>query len=304
MLTINPSLPRTPQRIVCLVPSLTEALFAFGLGGAIVGITDYCVEPQPQVRTKATIGGTKNPDVEAILRLAPDLVVANVEENRREDVEHLQGHGVPVFICFPCTVIEAITTLRTLAQITGVELQASPVLARIESTYEKTKALSMGRRKVRVFCPIWKFPWMTINRDTFIHDMIETCGGINVFAGRERRFPLAADLGQQAEWETTRGTGRDRRYPRISLNEVAGLMPEVILLPDEPYPFSDADRAEFVGFPSIPAVRDGRIHVIDGKIVCWYWSRLDESLRVLSGLLTSPNSSPPGPPARIHPPRG
>ena len=287
MLTISPSLYRTPQRIVCLVPSLTEALFAFGLEDSIVGITDYCVEPQPQVRMKITIGGTKNPDVETILRLAPDLVVANVEENRREDVECLQMHGVSVFICFPRTVIEAITTLRMLAQITGAELQASPVLARIESAYEKTKALIVGRRKVRVFCPIWKSPWMTINRDTFIHDMIETCGGTNVFADRERRFPLAADLGQQTEWEAARVTGRDRRYPRVTLDEVAGLMPEVILLPDEPYRFSDADRVEFAGFPWVPAVRDGRIHVIDGKTVCWYWSRLDESLRDLSGLLIS-----------------
>ena len=115
--------------------------------------------------------------------------------------ERLQMHGVPVFICFPRTVIEAIGTLRRLAQITGAELQASPVLARIEAAYEETKALSMGSRRVRVFCPIWKHPWMTINHDTFIHDMIETCGGTNVFASRERRFPLAADLGQQAEWE-------------------------------------------------------------------------------------------------------
>jgi ABC-type Fe3+-citrate transport system substrate-binding protein len=285
MPTISPSLHRTPHRIVCLVPSLTDALFAFGLEDSIVGITDYCVEPQPQVRTKSTIGGTKNPDVEAILQLAPDLVVANVEENRHEDVERIQGHGVPVFICFPRTVIEAMTTLRMLAQITGAELQAAPVLARIESTYEETKALSMGRRKVRVFCPIWKQPWMTINRDTFIHDMIETCGGSNVFAGRERRFPLAADLGQQAEWEAARVTGRDRRYPRVSLDEMAGLMPELILLPDEPYRFSDADRTEFTGFPWVPAVRDGRIHAVDGKIVCWYWSRLDESLCLLRGLL-------------------
>jgi ABC-type Fe3+-citrate transport system substrate-binding protein len=285
MPTISPSLHRTPHRIVCLVPSLTDALFAFGLEDSIVGITDYCVEPHPQVRAKFTIGGTKNPDVKAILQLAPDLVVANVEENRHEDVERIQGHGVPVFICFPRTVIEAMTTLRMLAQITGAELQAAPVLARIESTYEETKALSMEHRKVRVFCPIWKQPWMTINRDTFIHDMIETCGGSNVFAGRERRFPLAADLGQQAAWEAERVTGRDRRYPRVSLDEVAGLMPELILLPDEPYRFSDADRAEFTGFPWVPAVRDGRIHAVDGKIICWYWSRLDESLRVLRGLL-------------------
>jgi ABC-type Fe3+-hydroxamate transport system substrate-binding protein len=287
MVTISPPLRRRPQRIVCLVPSLTEALFAFGLGDSIVGITDYCVEPQPQVRMKTTIGGTKNPDVAAIVRLAPDLVVANVEENRRADVEHIQMRGISVFICFPRTVVGAAATLRSLAQTTGTEPQASPVLARIESAYDDTKARPMGRGKVRVFCAIWKHPWMTINRDTFIHDMIETCGGINIFADRERRFPLAADLGQQAESQATRGEGRDRRYPRVSLDEVAGLMPEVILLPDEPYRFSTADRGEFAGYPWVPAVRDGRIYVIDGKAVSWYWSRLDESLRVLSGLLTS-----------------
>jgi len=76
-------------------------LFAFGLEQHIVAITDYCVEPQAQVRTKVRIGGTKNPDVEAMLQLTPDLVVANVEENRREDIEFLQSQGIPVFICFP-----------------------------------------------------------------------------------------------------------------------------------------------------------------------------------------------------------
>jgi ABC-type Fe3+-hydroxamate transport system substrate-binding protein len=285
MLTITPPLQRPPQRIVSLVPSLTEALFAFGLGRHIVGITDYCVEPQPQVWTKATIGGTKSPDVGAILRLAPDFVVANVEENRREDVEFLQAQGISVFICFPQTIVEAVGLLRALAQATGVETRASPVLARIESAYQETKAITTGLHKVRVFCPIWKQPWMTINRDTFIHDMLETCGGANVFAERERRFPLAADLGQQPEWETTRAAGRDRRYPRVSLDEVAELMPEVILLPDEPYRFSEADRCDFENFPQVPAVRDGRIHVVDGKMICWYWSRLDRSLRALRQLL-------------------
>jgi ABC-type Fe3+-citrate transport system substrate-binding protein len=273
MLSISPSLHRTPQRIVCLVPSLTEALFAFGLEDSIVGITDYCVKPRLLVRTKPTIGGTKNPDVEVILQLPPDLVVANVEENRREDVECIQAHGIPVFICFPRTVIEAIISLRMFAQITDAELQAAPVLARIQSAYEKTKALTMGRCKARVFCPIWKSPWMTINHETFIHAMIETCGGTNVFAHRERRFPLAAALGQQAEWEAARVPERDRRYQRVSLDEVAGLIPEVILLPDEPYRFSDADRAEFAGFPWVPAVRDGQITVSTsdqtGTLVSW-----------------------------------
>jgi ABC-type Fe3+-hydroxamate transport system substrate-binding protein len=285
MLTVTPPLPRTPQRIVSLVPSLTEALFAFGLGRHIVGITDYCVEPQPQVLSRVTIGGTKNPDVEAIVRLAPDLVVANVEENRREDVEFLQAREISVFVCFPQTVANALVSLRTLAQVTGVESQASPILARIEATYEETRALTARRRKVRFFCPIWKHPWMTINGETFIHDMLETCGGANIFTERERRFPLAADLGQRSEWEAARVEGRDRRYPRVTLDEMARLKPEVIVLPDEPYRFTEADRADFEAYAQVPAVRDGRIYLVEGKTVCWYWSRMDESLRILRELL-------------------
>jgi len=223
--------------------------------------------------------------VEAILQLTPDLVVANVEENRREDIEFLQSRGISVFICFPQTVVEAIVTLRALAQATRTEEQALPVLARLNSAYEHTTALTTRRRKVRVFCPVWKHPWMTINQDTFIHDMLAICGGANVFAKRERRFPLAADLGQHPELLDTRVTGRDRRYPRVSLDEMARLMPEVILLPDEPYRFSEADRTDFVGFPHVPAVHNSRIHVIDGKSVCWYWSRMDESLETLHQLL-------------------
>lgn len=285
MIVIDPPLLQLPRRIVSLVPSLTEVLFAFGLGDRIVGVTEYCVEPQPQVRLKPTIGGTKNPDVQAVLHLAPDLVVANVEENRKEDVQVLQARGIPVFVSFPKTVPMALTTLRTLAEVTGAGDMADPVLARIEAAYQETKALTAGRRPVRVFCPIWKDPWMTINRDTFIHDMLDTCGGANVFAERERRYPLAADLGQSPPREGARVEGRDRRYPRITLEEMAALMPEVIVLPDEPYCFTEADTVDFSQFPEVPAVRNGRIHVVDGKLVCWYWSRLDESLRTLRALL-------------------
>ena len=285
MLAITPTLQQTPQRIISLVPSLTEVLFAFGLGPRIVGITDYCTAPQPEVRSKPTIGGTKNPNVQAILRLTPDFVVANVEENRRQHIEYLQAHGISVFVCFPHTVAEALTTLRTLARASDVEARAMPVLEKIEAAYEETKMFTAARRKVRVFCPIWKDPWMTINRETFMHDMIETCGGTNIFADRERRFPLAADLGERPERDATQLEGRDRRYPRVTLEEMAGLLPEVILLPDEPYRFTAADRADFVGWVRVPAVRDKRILLIDGKTVSWYWSRLDESLRSLRALL-------------------
>ncbi len=285
MLAIDPPLSRPPRRIISLVPSLTEVLFAFGLDDRVVGVTEYCVEPQPRVRTKPTVGGTKNPDVQAILRLAPDFVVANVEENRKEDVQFLQSQGIPVFVSFPKTVHAALMTLRRLAQATGASERAEAILTPIEAVYRETIELTAGRRPVRVFCPIWKNPWMTVNGDTFIHDMLATCGGANVFAQRERRFPLAADLGRTLPLAGARVEGRDRRYPRVTLEEMAELMPEAILLPDEPYPFTEMDKADFARFPQIPAVRDGRIHVVDGKTVCWYWSRMHESLRALRELL-------------------
>jgi ABC-type Fe3+-hydroxamate transport system substrate-binding protein len=193
-----------------------------------------------------------------------------------------------VFVCFPQTVAEALVTLRALAQATRAEAQAAPVLEKIATAYEETKAFTAGRRKVRVFCPIWKDPWMTINRDTFVHDMLETCGGANIFAERERRFPLAADLGLRSEWESGRVVGRDRRYPRVTLDEMIGLRPEVILLPDEPYRFTEADQADLARLVEVPAIREKRIHIIDGKTVCWYWSRLDEGLRFLRQIILSP----------------
>jgi ABC-type Fe3+-hydroxamate transport system substrate-binding protein len=288
MALVIPPLSQTPRRIISLVPSLTEALYAFGLADRIVAITDYCVEPPELVRTKPTIGGTKNPDVRAILHLKPDLVVANVEENRKADVDALQAHGIAVFISFPQTVANALLTLRALAQVTGAEEQACPILTRIEETFHETTSLTSGRRPIRVFCPIWKDPWMTINRETFIHDMLVICGGENIFAERERRFPLAADLGQASESHAADAERRDRRYPRVTLAEMAALMPEVILLPDEPYPFAHGDLIELESFHTLPAVCQGRIHLIDGKMVCWYWSRLDESLCALRDLLAGP----------------
>lgn len=285
MLGVNPPLVHTPRRIVSLVPSLTEVLFAFGLGSRVVGITEYCVEPPSAVRSIPTIGGTKNPDVQKILSLAPDLVVANVEENRQPDVERLQAQGISVFVSFPRTVADALATLHTLAQVTGADRQALPILARLEAAYHDTKSRVARCQPVRVFCPIWKDPWMTINQDTFIHDLLATCGGANIFAARERRYPLAADLGQASPWEPARLVGRDLRYPRLTLEEMAGLMPEVIVLPDEPYRFTAAEQADFEAFPQVPAVGHRRIHVVDGKLVGWYWSRMDEGLRTIHDLL-------------------
>jgi ABC-type Fe3+-hydroxamate transport system substrate-binding protein len=279
------TLSRVPQRIVSLVPSITEVLFAFGYGDQVVGITDYCTEPAAQVVHKRRIGGTKNPDVAAILRLQPQLVLAVAEENRRHDVEQLEAAHIPVYVFEPTTVRAGIDLLWRVADLLDCRGAVAHSVEAIEAAYADIQTQVSGRQPVRVFCPIWKEPYMTIGEGTYVNDILRVCGGENVFAGRRRRFPLAADLGLEAERIGGRDDARDRRYPRVTLAEMAVLQPEVILLPDEPYLFSQADLDDFHPFTEVPAVRQGRIHLIDGKIVSWYGPRIGESLRTLRKLL-------------------
>lgn len=277
--------PDEPRRIVSLVPSITEILFDFGFGQQVAALTDYCTEPAAGVAGKTTIGGTKNPDVAAIIDLQPQLVLAVAEENRRVDVDRLAAAGLPVYVFEPRSVREGIDLLWRVAELLDCRQGVADRIEAIEGDLADTQAVAASQPPVRVFCPIWKDPYMTINQDTYIHAMLAACGGDNVFADRRRRFPLAADLGRQSEVDDQRGEGRDRRYPRVTLEEMAAHRPEVILLPDEPYPFSEADLADFDPFAAVPAVHDARVHLIDGKIVSWYGPRIGQSLRALSRLL-------------------
>lgn len=251
---------KPPQRIVSLIPSITELLFALGLDERIVGVTKFCTHPPEGVAKKEKIGGEKNPDLQKILALKPDLVIANVEENRREDVEALRVAGVAVFVTYPRTIEEGIELIRKLGALTWTEEAAEGMARPIEEIYQEALALTKGKQPVKVFCPIWRRPYMSINRDTYVHDMIRVCGGENIFADRPER------------------------YPQVTLEEVEELQPEVILLPDEPYPFK-ARHVEEVRTLDVPAVKEGRIHLIDGKILSWYGPRIGASLRFLMRLL-------------------
>jgi ABC-type Fe3+-hydroxamate transport system substrate-binding protein len=234
------------------VPSITEALFAFGVGERVAGVTRFCVEPKVEVLGKPKVGGTKNVDVSKVLALDPDLVIANVEENVRDDIEALIAAGVPVFVTYPRTVATAVDELAVLAEMTSGD--AAAVL--VDAEVELAAAAADLRDAVRVFCPIWRNPWMTIGPDTYMHDLITLCGGENVF-----------------------GEG-DSRYPETTLEEVAERVPEVVLLPDEPYRFGKRHAAEVI--ESLPGAR---IHLVDGKLMCWYGPRIPAAIRYLRELL-------------------
>ena len=250
-----------PRRIVSLVPSLTEALFSLGRGKTVVGVTNFCVEPREATGAVPKVGGTKTLNVPRVLELKPDLVVASAEENRKEDIEALVRSGLSVFVTLPTTVAEAIDLLEQLAQMTGAGRTGGRLVAEARKALAETLAANEGRQPVRTFCPIWRNPWMTVGPGAYMHDFITVCGAANVF-----------------EW-------RHERYPRVALAEVAERDPEVILLPDEPYRFSERHLPEIRALTEVRAVREARIYLLEGKHLCWYGPRIAGSLRFVSGLL-------------------
>ena len=219
------------------------------------------MEPREAVASKLKIGGEKNPKLELIRSLTPDLVVANIEENLKEHVETLRGWGIPVFVQYPRTVADGIRMVEELGAVTGTEERAREITGELWPLYHQAERLGEVRRRVSVFCPIWRNPYMTINSDTYVHDMLRLSGGQNVFAERPER------------------------YPEVTLDEVAAARPDVILLPDEPYRFRKAHIQDLAPYEDVPAVRDGRIHLVDGKLLTWYGPRIGEALQTLPSLL-------------------
>jgi ABC-type Fe3+-hydroxamate transport system substrate-binding protein len=268
-----------PKRVVSLVPSDTYNVAALGCGDALVARTDYCELPEDLVKKLPSIGGTKNPRVEAILDLSPDLVLANQEENTRGDLEKLAQRGVKVLIAFPRRASEGIAQLARLARIFRVERDvAARVL--LKRGYEVIRDAEEARSRVdplKTFCPIWMKPLMTINGETFISDMLRLAGAENVFADRARRYPLAADLGRAEPSPQADVEGRDTRYPRVTEDEVVARAPDLVLLPDEPHPFSEEDAEVFRKLP-IPAATRGAVLRTSGKDLCWYGARTVEGL--------------------------
>jgi ABC-type Fe3+-hydroxamate transport system substrate-binding protein len=253
------AIPEPPQRVVSLVPSLTETLFALGLGESVVGVTDYCVHPADAVRDVPRVGGTKNPVLERIVGLEPDLVLANREENRKRDVERLEQSGLAVFVTYARSVREGTDEIGLLGRIGGREDAARDIQDSIEAAWARARGRAQDPSP-GVAALIWKQPFMAVGPDTFAHDLIGQCGGRNVF-----------------------GSG-ERRYPRVDEAELLAARPDVVLLPTEPYEFGPRDRDELLAL-DLPASRQGRVHLIEGELLSWYGPRIARALDEISELL-------------------
>ncbi len=232
-----------PRRIVSLVPSQTELLYDLGLDAEVVGITKFCVHPPHWFRQKHRIGGTKQVKQAVIESLQPDLIIGNKEENDREQIEILATR-YPVWMSDVHTLSDAAHMMQMIGQLTGRTETAQRLVQQIQQTFAPVPKPQPLRRAAYF---IWRKPWMVAAADTFIHEMLQIAGFVNVF---ERRT----------------------RYPEIALSELAEANPEVILLSSEPYPFQQKHIAEIEHFcPS--AV----IQLVDGELFSWYGSRLQYS---------------------------
>jgi ABC-type Fe3+-hydroxamate transport system substrate-binding protein len=277
-----------PRRVVSLVPSDTYNVAALGCADALVGRTDYCERPAEVVGRLPSVGGTKNPRVDQVCDLHPDLVVANQEENSRGDLEELARRGVRVYIAFPRRVADGLSHLARLARILGVANDAD-VRELFARGYRGLREADEARSRttpLRAFCPIWMKPLMTVNADTYISDILDLCGAQNVFSDRQRRYPLAADLGQAPPLAPEQVQGRDVRYPRVTFDEVVARAPEIILLPDEPHPFTDEDAAVFRAL-DVPAAARGAVVRTDGKDLCWYGAQSVDALPRVRALVAT-----------------
>lgn len=282
-------LEHAPQRVVSLVPSATESLFDLGFGERLIGISDYCIHPSDRLEKLARVGGTKTPRVAEIAAMKPDLVIVNQEENDRESIEALSALGLTLWMSFPMTarqVIEDWTAFAALMRSDTSLLQ----MRLLENALELAEQARGTLPEWRYFSPIWEQIqtegtqwWMTFNDRTYSSDILSLFGGVNVFGERDRRYPLEADLGVG---EAENPGERDTRYPRVCLEEVRSAMPDVILLPSEPYEFSEDDRGRLSDL-----LGGGRVvhtRCLDGTLLTWCGTRLGRSLAMLPELLDFP----------------
>ena len=241
-------IPSNPKRIISLVPSLTELLFDLDLDQEIIGVTRYCISPPEKVTRRVKVGGIHQLDFQLIASLQPDLIIANKEENDRREVLHLQEQ-YPVYVSDINSLPNALEMITDLGKLVDRNEKAGQIISEIEGGFH----LINPKKLSTVVYLIWNNPYRAAGGNTFINDLLQRCGFINIFEKLER-------------------------YPQIS-TEMVG-QAQVILLSSEPYPFSEQDVEQFSNqFPA------SQVFLVDGTLFSWYGSRLRHTASYINQLL-------------------
>ena len=229
----------TPTRIISLVPSLTEYLYSIGLTHEVVGITKFCLHPDGWFRTKPRVGGTKQIHFEIIDELKPDLIIANKEENNKEDIEKL-ALSYNVLLTDINSYKEALHELKNIGQVVGKTKEAEKIIQNIICRFDD---LEFSERYKALYL-IWQEPFMSVGRYTFISSVLEKAGFINVLNSEDR-------------------------YPVLSIEKINQLRPEFVILSSEPFPFTEKHIKSLQ-----PLLPYSKIILADGEMFSWYGSRM------------------------------
>jgi len=224
------------RRIISLVPSQTELLYDLGLDSEVIGITKFCIHPEIWSHTKAIVGGTKNVKLDVVGSLKPDLIIANKEENTKGDVETLMKN-YPVYVSDVGSIDSAYAMMTRIGELTGKD--ASAIIGDIKSSFSSLTGFDIKR----ALYLIWRKPWMTVGKDTFISEMMKVAGFENIID--------------------------DTRYPSLTDDQIKALKPEVVLLSSEPYPFKEEHIDEVKKM-----LPDAKVVLVDGEMFSWYGSRM------------------------------
>ena len=237
---LNAFSPSHPRRIISLVPSITELLYNLDLSNEVVGVTKFCVHPAEWYQTKEKIGGTKNVNTEKLRTLKPDLIIASKEENIQKQVEAL-AKEFPVYLTDVNSYDTGLQMINDIGTITSKVTEAAILIQTIQSEFKSLKKLT---QPINTIYLIWKDPYMTVGGDTFIHNLLHKVGLQNIF-------------------------GNHSRYPQTTLEDLAILNPQLVLLSSEPFPFKEKHILEIQAF--LPAAK---VILVDGEMFSWYGSRM------------------------------
>ncbi|MEO6670928.1 MAG: helical backbone metal receptor [Ferruginibacter sp.] len=242
------SLNYIPKRIISVVPSQTELLFYLGLEEEIIGISKFCIHPENWFKTKTRIGGTKTLDIQKIIQLNPDLIIANNEENIKEQVEML-AENFPVWVTDVRDLGDSIKMINDIGQLLGKEQETDSLVVSIVNAFTslKTEIKALRITPLRTAYLIWKNPYITVGGDTYINEMMKRTGLKNIFED-------------------------EKRYPEVSIDQLKKMNCELVLLSSEPFPFKQKHLSELQA--ELP---DVKILLADGEMFSWYGSRLLEA---------------------------
>jgi iron complex transport system substrate-binding protein len=269
------------MRIVSLVPSITEALCMLGLQDSIVGVTDYCTAPAEAVRGKKRVGGTKNPRVARVFELRPDLVIVNTDENRKATAQELEELGLRILVTQTDNLDEVEATWTQLGAATGKEEEAARQRERIREARERNRERIKDAPRVSALIMVWKSPWIASGAGTYVESLLESSGIDNVMARVKTKW---IRVGLTTVPAPSAGDPKKITY---ALPQV----PDVVLLPNEPFAFNETHRDDFVHL--LPRER---VHVVDGELLTWWLSRTVEGLeyfRVFYERITKPKVGAP-----------